>query len=62
MRIADQLLNPAGNHSRQHHAECHKTGTDSVVSGFVFAVGEVNQVKHIRRKSESVAKLLDADS
>ena len=62
MFVADELLQPAGGHTRQHHAQSHEGRTDSVVGGFVFAVGEVDEVEHVGRETKSVAKLFDEDT
>ena len=56
------VLQPAGKHTGQHHAQCHKSGTNSVMCRFVLSIGKINQVKHVSSKTKTVSKLLDRHS
>ena len=60
--VADDFLEPAGGHARDHHTEGHEAGADRVVGGLVFATGDVEHVNHIRCEAEAVAELLEGDA
>lgn len=62
MVVSQVFLQPSGSHSRNHHAKCHKSGTDGIVCRLVFAVGKVNEVEHIGRESETVSKLFNENT
>lgn len=62
MVVSQVLLQPSGSHSRNHHAKCHKSGTDGIVCRLVFAVGKVNEVEHVGCESETVSELFDEDA
>lgn len=60
--VSQVLLQPSGSHSRNHHAKCHKSGTDGIVCRLVLAVGKVNEVEHVGCESETVSELFDEDA
>src|ERR1044071_1418612 len=56
MLIAEILLQSSTPHSRQHYAKGHETGANRVMRRRVFAARDVNQIKHKRRETKTVAK------
>lgn len=57
--IAYCFLDPAGCHSRQHHAESHEAGADTVVGRAVSSFGKIYKIEHIGGETESIAELFD---
>src|SRR5574344_1064214 len=57
IRVSNCFLNISCKHTRNHHAQCHKCSTYSVVGCFKFPFGEINHVKHICSETKSVTEL-----
>ena len=42
--VSEMFLYPSGRHTGNHHAQCHKSGSDSIVRRFVFTFRYINQI------------------
>ncbi len=60
--VADCFLDVACEHARNHHAQRHERGADSIVGCLELAFGEVHHIEHIGCKTEAVTELFDSDS
>lgn len=60
--VAHPLLEHAGRHAREHHPEGHEGGADGVVGRLRRTAGVVDEIEHVGREAEAVAKLLDEDA
>src|SRR6185436_12727536 len=62
MLVPDCFLQPPAEHSRQHHPQCHETGTDRVMRRLMLATRDIDHIEHISGETEAVAKLFKADA
>ncbi len=60
-RIANFLLDPAGDKPRKHHTDCHDTSGDCIVRGLVPAFGRVHEIHSKHSKSHAVTELFQRD-
>ncbi len=59
MLVTDYVLQPAAEHSRQHHPQRHETGANRIMGGFMLAARDVDHVEHVCGEAKAVAELLD---
>ena len=60
--VAEEFLNPSGHHAGNHHAQRHESRTDGIMGGLVLSFREMDEIKHIGCKAESVSELFDKDT
>ena len=58
-RVTDLFLNPAGDGTGQHHAECHEAGAEGIVGSLVRPGTELYHKEGEGCETEPVAELLD---
>ena len=62
VEIACEVLQPACEEARKHHAQGHETCAEGVVAGFGRALGKVEQEHHVGGEAEAVAELFEEDA
>src|SRR4051794_5837727 len=62
MLVADNILKPAAEHARQHHAQCHEASANGVMGGFMLSSSNINHVEHVTGKAEAVTELFKGNA
>lgn len=62
MLVTDEFLYVTGDHTGEHHAECHESGTNGVMCGLLLPFTEEHHEEGKGSKTESVAELFEGNT